>query len=283
MAAGLVPLRERLQAGLLAHGRMLVAYSGGIDSAYLAWEARQVLGDGVLAVIADSPSLPRRHLAEALEFAAVWGIPVRVVRTDEMARAEYVRNDGARCFHCKDELFNVLEKVSAETGIGVVAYGRNVDDSGDFRPGQRAAEMHRVVAPLAEAGLGKREIRGLARAAGLAIWDKPAAACLSSRMEYGRAVTVEALRQVEEAEEWLNELGFRQVRVRHHGELARVEIERGELARALTVEMLGQISAGVKAAGFTFVTLDAEGYRSGSMNALLPVETLLQGGVARAT
>lgn len=207
---------------------------------------------------------------------------MRVVRTEEMARAEYVRNDGARCFHCKDELFRVLERVSAETGIGVVAYGRNVDDSGDFRPGQRAAEMHKVVAPLAEAGLGKGEIRGLARVAGLAVWDKPAAACLSSRVEYGRAVTVEALRQVEEAEEWLAGLGFRQVRVRHHGELARVEIERGELARALTVEMLGRISAGVKTTGFTFVTIDAEGYRSGSMNALLPVETLMR-GVASAT
>ncbi len=263
-----------MQESLRGYGRLLVAYSGGVDSAYLAWEAHQVLGADMLAVIADSPSLPRRHLSAAIEFAQAHSIPLRVVQTLEMEQPEYVKNDGARCFHCKDELFNVMAQVAAETGIAGVAYGRNRDDSGDFRPGQRAAEMHQAVAPLADVGMGKREIRGIAQAIGLDVWDKPASACLSSRLEYGRAVTVEALRQVEDAEEHLLRLGFRQVRVRHHGELARVEIERGELGRALSLEMAGAISVGVKAAGFLFCTLDLEGYRSGSMNALLPVSAL---------
>jgi pyridinium-3,5-biscarboxylic acid mononucleotide sulfurtransferase len=267
--------RHRLHETLRAHARLLVAYSGGVDSAYLAWEAHHVLGDNMLAVIADSPSLPRTHLAAAIAFAGQHGIPLRIVHTQEMQRPEYVRNDGARCFHCKDELFRVMEGISAETGIASVAYGRNRDDSGDYRPGQRAAELHAAVAPLAEAVLGKAEIRALAHALGLNVWDKPASACLSSRLEYGRPVTVEALLQVEASEDHLMRLGFRQVRVRHHGELARIEIARSELARALSVEMLERIAAGVRAAGFTYVTLDADGYRSGSMNDLLPVESLL--------
>lgn len=276
--------RQRLQAELRGHGAMLVAFSGGVDSAYLAWEAYQVLGDAMLAVIADSPSLPRRHLDEALAFATENQIPLRVVQTQEMLRPEYVLNDGARCFHCKDELFDVMTAIAAETGIAKVAYGRNRDDSGDYRPGQRAAELHHAIAPLADAELGKAEIRALAKAAGLSIWDKPASACLSSRLEYGRPVTVEALRQVEEAEEHLKSLGFQQVRVRHHGELARIEIERNELARALTMAMLDRITEGVRSAGFTYVTLDTEGYRSGSMNALLPVASLMsQMGIRRAS
>ena len=267
--------RERLEAQLVRHGRMLVAYSGGVDSAYLAWVAHRVLGDRMLAVIADSPSLPRRHFAQAVAFAEEHGIPLRVVATEEMSRPEYVRNDAARCFHCKDELFQVMAGVAREMGMVTVAYGRNLDDNGDYRPGQQAAVLHQAVAPLAEAGLGKAQIRALARAAGLTLWDKPASACLSSRLEYGRAVTVEALRQVEEAEEHLASLGFRQVRVRHHGELARIEVEQSEMPRALEIVMLQRMTQGLLAAGFTFVTLDTQGYRSGSMNALLPVETLM--------
>ena len=275
MDAALQRHRERLHEQLRAYSHLLVAYSGGVDSAYLAWEAHQVLGDGMLAVLADSPSLPRTHFAAAVEFAQQHRIPLRVVNTEEMQRPEYVRNDSQRCFHCKDELFRVMEIVASETGHAAIAYGRNRDDSGDFRPGQRAAALHAAVAPLAEAELGKAEIRALAREFSLSVWDKPASACLSSRMEYGRPVTAEALRRIEASEEHLLQLGFRQVRVRHHGDLARVEIERGELASALSLEMLARITAGVQAAGFTYVALDTEGYRSGSMNALLPVESLL--------
>jgi len=275
MNAVLAQHRERLHAELRRHERLAVAYSGGVDSAYLAWEAYQVLGDAMVAVIADSPSLPRTHLAFALQFAEAHDIPLRVVKTAEMARAEYVRNDGARCFHCKDELFVTMERMLHDTGMVTIAYGRNRDDSGDFRPGQRAAANHHAVAPLADAELGKAEIRALAQAFGLEVWDRPASACLSSRLEYGRPVTAEALRQVEVAEEALLAMGFRQLRVRHHGELARVEIERSELAKALSLDVLAKMTEVVKRAGFTYVTLDTEGYRSGSMNALLPVEALL--------
>jgi uncharacterized protein len=277
MDAPLKVSREALQGELRKYPRLAVAYSGGVDSAYLAWEAYQVLGDRMLAVIADSPSLPRTHLAFAIQFAQENNIPLRVVQTAEMERAEYVKNDGARCFHCKDELFLTMERVLHETGIAAMAYGRNRDDSGDFRPGQKAAEQHKAVAPLNDAGLRKQEIRALAQAAGLTVWDRPASACLSSRLEYGRPVTAEALRQVEEAEESLLSLGFRQLRVRHHGDLARIEIERSELSSALSLEMMAKITQRVKAAGFTYVTLDTEGYRSGSMNALLPVSSLLAG------
>ena len=225
-------LRAALHLELRRYDQLAVAYSGGVDSAYLAWEAHQVLGDRMIAVIADSPSLPRTHLAFALAFAEEHGIPLRVVQTAEMESEAYRRNDGARCFHCKDELFRTMAGVLRELGMTTMAYGRNRDDSGDFRPGQRAADQHHAVAPLNDAGLGKAEIRALAQAAGLSVWDRPASACLSSRLEYGRPVTTEALRQIEDAEEALLALGFRQLRVRHHGELARVEIERSELAEA---------------------------------------------------
>lgn len=264
------------QAALDAHlrslGRLLVAYSGGTDSAFLAWAAHRVLGDQMLAVIADSPSLARTQLADALAFAQEHSIPVEVLPTDEMERPEYVRNDSKRCFFCKDELFKAIEAFRDQRGFAAIAYGINLDDRSDYRPGQQAAQQHGVAAPLLESGLRKQEIRDLARAAGLRIWDKPASACLASRIEYGRPVTAEALRQVEEGEEALRKLGFRQFRVRHHGEIVRIEIAPAELPRALTPEMAAEFTRIFKALGFTFVTLDLEGFRSGSMNALLHIK-----------
>lgn len=255
-------------------GRLLVAYSGGVDSAYLAWAAHRALGDKMLAVIADSASLARTQLADALAFAHEQEIPVEVVSTSELERPEYVRNDGQRCFQCKDELFTVMEGLRLERGFDAIAYGVNLDDQGDFRPGQQAARQHRVAAPLLAAGLRKNDIRELARRAGLRVWDKPASACLSSRIEYSRPVTREALDVVERGEDALRALGFRQFRVRHHGDMVRIEIAKEELERALNPAMAGQFTAIFKQLGFKFVTLDLEGFRSGSMNTLLPAEQL---------
>lgn len=264
-----------LEADLRGLGRLLVAYSGGVDSAYLAWAAHRVLGANMLAVIADSASLARTHLADAIAFADEQGIPLEVVSTSELDRPEYARNDGQRCFQCKDELFTVMEKLRAERPFDTIAYGVNLDDQGDFRPGQQAARMHHVAAPLLKAGLTKEEIRELARGAGLRIWDKPASACLSSRIEYGRPVTREALEVVERGEDAIRAMGFRQFRVRHHGEIVRIEIARDELERALDPAMAAQFTAIFKKLGFKFVTLDLEGFRSGSMNVLLPAKQLL--------
>lgn len=267
----------RLQQILASHPRLIVAYSGGVDSAFLAWTAHQVLGDEMLAVIADSASLARTHLKEALAFAAQQQIPLQVVETRELENPAYIRNDSMRCFHCKDELFIGLERYREIHGFDAIAYGVNADDEGDFRPGQQAARQHGVLAPLLEAGLGKAEIRELARQHGLLVWDKPASACLSSRMEYGRAVTPEALSIIERGEDALRDLGFRQFRVRHHGDIVRIEIGRDELPRALNGEMARQFTAVFKKLGFKFVTLDLEGFRSGSMNQLLTAEELMRG------
>jgi uncharacterized protein len=264
-----------LQAHLRTLGRTLVAYSGGVDSAYLAWAAHQALGENMLAVIADSPSLARTQLADAIAFAKEQAIPLEVIPTAELERPEYVRNDAHRCFFCKDELFTLMEELRAACGFDAIAYGVNLDDQGDFRPGQTAARSHHVVAPLLDAGLTKEEIRGLARNAGLRIWNKPASACLSSRIEYGRPVTREALDVVEKGEDAVRALGFRQFRVRHHGEIVRIEIAREELARALDPAIAAEFTRIFKALGFKFVTLDLEGFRSGSMNALLRAEDLL--------
>ncbi len=267
-----------LETNLEQFENLMVAYSGGVDSAFLAATAHRVLGSRMLAVLADSPSLARRDLEHAREFADGLQMPLRVVATQELERPEYQRNDANRCFHCKDELFATMETLGAELGFARIAYGMNADDTRDYRPGQRAAQDHAVLAPLAEAGLTKMEIRSLAKAAGFSLWDRPAAPCLSSRVEYGRTVTREVLEQVERAEESLRQLGFRELRVRHHGELARVEIARAELPRALAIEMLDAISAALKQAGFQYVTLDCAGFRSGSMNAILPADVLLRRG-----
>ena len=255
-------------------GSVLVAYSGGTDSAWLAWAAHQALGENMLAVIADSPSLPRAELAAALAFAAEHNIPTQILQTDELENPSYQRNDSQRCFHCKDELFTRMEQARAAKGFRHIAYGMNLDDRGDFRPGQQAAAQHHAVAPLVTAQLTKSEIRTLAQQAGLTLWDKPASACLSSRIEYGRPVTRENLSQVEQAEEALHALGFHQVRVRHHGDLARIEISRPELPRALTLEALDRITAALRPLGFLYVTLDTQGYRSGSMNDVLPASAI---------
>jgi len=265
---------DALEARLAQLGSLMVAYSGGVDSAFLAATTHRVLGNRMIAVLADSPSLARRDFEQACAFAGERLMPLHIIETGELERPEYQRNDANRCFHCKDTLFAAMEALAPKLGFARIAYGMNADDTSDYRPGQRAAEEHAVLAPLAEAGLTKMEIRALARAAGYPFWDRPAAPCLSSRVEYGRAVTREVLDQVEKAEESLRQLGFRELRVRHHGELARVEIARAELPRALTMEMLDAITAALKQAGFKYVTLDCSGFRSGSLNDLLPAEVL---------
>ena len=276
-AATLDQKAERLRQILARSGRLIVAYSGGVDSAFLAWMAHEVLGKQMCAVIADSASLARTHLEDALTFAHEHEIPVEVVETHELENPAYVRNDALRCFHCKDELFTVLERYREAGAFDAIAYGVNADDEADFRPGQQAARQHHVLAPLLEAGLTKAEIRELARQADLPVWDKPASACLCSRLEYGHAVTPEALSVIERGEDALRALGFQQFRVRHHGEIVRIEIAREELPRALTAEMAREFTTVFKALGFQFVTLDLEGFRSGSMNQLLTAEELLRG------
>ena len=261
--------QQRLFELLANMGDVLVAYSGGTDSAYLAWAANRVLGAKALAVTADSASIPESHKRDAVAFAAEHGIRHRMVKTGEFDNPEYTRNDANRCFHCKDELFKRMNEIGAELGVGTIAYGVNVDDTGDFRPGHRAAHKHSVRAPLLEAELAKSEIRELSRVAGLPTWDRPAAACLSSRIPYGTQVTPENLRQVERGEEALARLGFRVYRVRHHGALARIEIGRDELVSALSLDMAATLVETFRDIGYQYVALDLAGYRQGSLNEVL--------------
>jgi pyridinium-3,5-biscarboxylic acid mononucleotide sulfurtransferase len=272
----LMAKQAALQRRLQQLESVIVAYSGGVDSAYLAYAAHAVLGGNALAIIADSASLSRRHLREAIAFAASQSIPLVTIATAELASEDYARNDATRCFHCKDELFTVLEHERTARGIEHVVYGLNADDTRDYRPGQQAAAAHAVLAPLADAGLTKEDVRALARAAALDVWDKPASACLSSRIEYGRRVTPEVLAQVEQAEDALAALGLRRFRVRHHGTVARIEIAPEEMDSALNRELFQRIGAAVRAAGFQYAAIDCDGYRSGSMNEVLPL-TILQG------
>src|SRR5580693_519558 len=261
--------QDRLFAHLLGLDRVIVAYSGGADSAYLAWAAARTLGANALAVTADSASLPESHKRDAETFVRQFAIAHEYVETHEFDNPDYLRNDANRCFHCKDELFTRLEQVARERGYQHIVYGVNVDDLGDYRPGQNAARQHRVAAPLADAGLSKAEIRELSRQAGLPTWDRPASACLSSRIPYGTAVSIENIKTVERGEEEIKALGFRQFRTRFHGELVRIEIAPEELPRALTVEMTRQLTAIFKRLGYKYVTLDLEGYRQGSLNEVL--------------
>jgi len=262
--------KERaLLAALEQMGSVIVAYSGGADSAYLAWAAHRALGDRAVAITADSASFPESHKHGAEAFARDWGIRHEYIVTREFDNPDYVKNDRDRCFHCKDELFTRLDEVARERGIAHVIYGVNVDDLGDYRPGQRAAKLHEVKVPLVDAGLTKAEIRELSRRAGLASWDRPASACLSSRIPYGTPVTIENVRTVDRGEDAIRALGFRQFRVRFHGEVVRIEIAPEELERAMTAEMARRFTAIFKGLGFHYVTLDLEGYRQGSLNAAL--------------
>jgi uncharacterized protein len=248
---------------------LLVAFSGGADSAYLAWAAHQTLGDRALAITALSASFSRHDREQAQSFVRAIGIRHEFIETNEFENPLYVANNADRCYHCKDELFDHMESLATERNFRAIAYGINRDDTHDFRPGHRAAHEHRVLAPLLDAALTKQEIRELSRRAGLPTWDRPASACLSSRVAYGTTVTPELLAKIERAEEILREMGFRQFRVRVHGELARIELAPDELARGLAIELTQQIAARLKELGFAFVTLDLEGYRQGSLNSLL--------------
>jgi pyridinium-3,5-biscarboxylic acid mononucleotide sulfurtransferase len=260
-----------LLSRLSACESLVVAYSGGVDSAYLAWAAHRALGARAVAVTAVSPSYPRSHREMAERVAREVGFRHEWIDSHEHERGEYARNAPDRCYFCKSELFELLEKLRAERSIAAVAYGINQDDTGDFRPGHRAAEEHRVLSPLLDAKLSKAEIRALSREAGLETAELPASACLSSRVPYGMEVTPEKLAQIDRAEDALRALGYRQLRVRHHGDLARVELAREEMPRALDPAALREISRALHDAGFRWVSLDVDGYRTGSANEILQI------------
>src|SRR5271155_4783488 len=264
--------QEKLFADLRRIDSVLVAFSGGADSAYLAWAAQQALGERALAITALSASFSRHDREQAEAFIAVTGLRHEFVATHELENSLYVANNTDRCYHCKDELFDQMDALALGRGVAAIAYGINADDTRDFRPGHRAAHEHHVLAPLLDAGLYKAEIRFLSQRAGLATWNRPASACLSSRVPYGTAVTPELLEKIDRAEAVLRALEFRQFRVRAHGELARIEIAPDELARGFEPDVSRQISEGVKSAGFAFVTVDLEGYRQGSLNSLLKIK-----------
>lgn len=242
----------------------LIAMSGGVDSVVIAKVACDVLGNRALAVTADSPSLPRRELNETLELARDFNIHHQIIQTEEFQDERYLTNPSNRCYFCKDELFNHLDRLLSEQDYQWVCYGENLDDRGDYRPGGIAAQEHRVRAPLKEAGFDKNDVRGLARFLGLPIWDKPASACLASRIPYGQRVTPEKLAQVEAAENYLWELGFRQFRVRHHGEIARIELDPDQMLQLL--DQAPQVNTHLKTLGFKYVAMDLTGYRRGSLN-----------------
>jgi uncharacterized protein len=251
-------------------GSALVAYSGGVDSTYLLWAAHSALGDRVVGVIGRSDSFARSELEAALSEAGRMGVAVRVVRTAELEDPRFRDNPTNRCYHCKSELFAKLAPLAQETGHSAVLDGTNADDLRDYRPGRRAGEERGVLSPLAEVGLTKAEIRALSRRAGLSVWDKPAMPCLSSRFPYGTRITSEKLHQVEEAEAWLRGSGFRECRVRHHGDVARIEVPIDQLARLVTDPERSRIVRAFRILGFAYIALDLAGVRTGSLNEVLP-------------
>jgi uncharacterized protein len=261
--------QQRLLESLRGVDSLLIAFSGGADSAYLAWAAHLALGARALAVTAISPSYSAHDREQAEAFVRLVGLRHEFIETRELEDPLYIANNPDRCYHCKQELFTQMEKLLAERGFAAMAYGINADDTQDFRPGHRAAAEHRVLTPLLDAGLNKAEIRLLSRRVGLPTWDRPASACLSSRVPYGTPVTVETLARIERGEAILREFGFRQFRVRDHGELARIEVAPEELPRALTAQMAATLAERFKPLGYTYVTIDLEGYRQGSLNASL--------------
>jgi pyridinium-3,5-biscarboxylic acid mononucleotide sulfurtransferase len=265
--------QEKLFCDLRRLDSVLVAFSGGADSAYLAWAAHQALGERALAITALSASFSRHDREQAEAFIAATVLRHEFIATHELENPLYVANNADRCYHCKDELFDQMDALALARRVAAIAYGINADDTRDFRPGHRAAHEHHVLAPLLDAELYKAEIRFLSQRAGLATWNRPASACLSSRVPYGTAVTPELLEKIDRAEAVLRGLEFRQFRVRAHGELARIEIAPEELARGFEPNVSRKIAEGVKGAGFSFVTVDLEGYRQGSLNSLLKTKS----------